>query len=348
MIKQLELNMSQNITLLNYKIGVAEDKAQSSSQQILELSQKIDQKPTDRAYNGIEDKGVWSAISRIEKFMTNSSKKENIFDKRLVSIEDEIKNSKETFQKLINLIDDQKLYVQNSLKEKATKIDFEILEKNCSKISNKLNFLNSEIENFRKDISRLSFPGKQIEILYSEINKIKEFPKVLDLQKSFNMLREEIYGRFEGFEVKISEIHKKSPKRESFSMTKNKNDISPLSRQIPTLDIPKAVQTSAISLEELRKKVNITERQKKPAENFLPGEAESLVISAIMEKANNSRIQESIKKQANSRSPSPINGFKLRMKNYEADNIPSFQLQETLRQRGINVDSRPALTERRA
>ena len=131
-------------------------------------------------------------------------------------------------------------------------------------------------------------------------------------------------------------------------MTKNKNDISPLGRQIPTLDIPKAVQTSAISLEELRKKVNITERQKKPAENFLPGEAESLVISAIMEKANNSRIQESIKKQANSRSPSPINGFKLRMKNYVADNIPSFQLQETLRQRGINVDSRPALTERRA
>ena len=56
---------------------------------------------------------------------------------------------------------------------------------------------------------------------------------------------------------------------------------------------------------------------------------------------------ESLKKQANSRSISPIIGFKAKIKNLESENTPSAQLQETLRSRGIPIDSKVALTERR-
>ena len=348
-IKKLEFNMNQQIEMCNYKVAMAEEKAGIALQKTLELS---DEKLTERVKYESEDKAVWPALSRIEKFMTASSKKEYLFEKRIETVEEEIKNCRETFQKVLNLIEDQKLYLQDGLKEKATKIDIEILEKNSSKLSNKLNFLNSEVENIRKDISRLSHPNKQIENLAQDILKLKDLAKSSDFYNFFEKFQKDMNLKYSQLEYKITEIsNQNSPENKGKNERNPRNEASPIGKAtVPLLDLPKVLKPSSLSVEYLRNRMNFSTERGKPSplsENFLPGEAESLVLSAIIEKANNSRVMESLKKQANSRSISPIIGFKAKIKNLESENTPSAQLQETLRSRGIPIDSKVALTERR-
>ena len=365
-IKKLEINMNQQIDVCNYKVILAEEKAGIALKQIAEVNERIDEKQTERVRYEAEDKSVWPALGRIEKFMTSTNKKHFLFEKRIETLEEELKNSKEAFQKILNLIEDQKLYIQDVLKEKATKIDIEILEKNSSKLSNKLNFINSELENFRKDISRLQHPSKHLEYLNQELARLKDMAKHSDSNKSFENFQHEISSKYNSLEAKLSEFINTSstlnstrarpkvnpePNFYKFRAEPTRLEASPSVKcQVPPLDLPKAMQKSNASLEELRKKISFsTERCKTPShpENFLPGEAESLVLSAIMDKANNSRMVESLKKQSSGRSISPMIVFKSKIKAFEAENTPSAQLQETLRQRGIPIDSKGALTERR-
>mmetsp|Transcript_20047 Transcript_20047/g.20094 ORF Transcript_20047/g.20094 Transcript_20047/m.20094 type:complete len:202 (-) Transcript_20047:7-612(-) len=126
--------------------------------------------------------------------------------------------------------------------------------------------------------------------------------------------------------------------------------ISPTKEIIPPLDISRTSRRSSIQETERIKTAKahtLTERfDEKGNKVFLPGEAESLVMSAIMGKANNDRLAENLKQQISlSRSISPIqptNSSRYYVEKFGS--LPSHQLQETLRKRGINIQ--PCLTER--
>ncbi|CAG9311238.1 unnamed protein product [Blepharisma stoltei] len=126
--------------------------------------------------------------------------------------------------------------------------------------------------------------------------------------------------------------------------------ISPTKEIIPPLDISRTSRRNSIQETERIKTAKartLTERfDEKGNKVFLPGEAESLVMSAIMGKANNDRLAENLKQQISlSRSISPIppaNSSRYYVE--KSGSLPSQQLQETLRKRGINVQS--CLTER--
>jgi hypothetical protein len=356
-IKRLELNLNQHIEMSSYQISISDEKAARALR--IANDHKADEKITERNRYDNDDKGVWPAITRIEKFMASASKKELLFEKKIQFIEDEIKSTKETFQKIAVLLEDQKIYFQDNLKEKATKIDIEILEKNLSKLSNKLNFLNNESENLRKDISRFQNPLKNLENLTNDLSKMKNLSKYPDIYKSFETFQKDITSKCNILESRLLEyINTKISPEKEFSRSSNLRPRIDLSAGIKEnnknvgvkgdmtlLDIPKALMNSNSSLKELRRKMSVnTERSKSPiTETFLPGEAESLVMSAIIEKANNSRVLESYKKM-NTRSPSPI---LQKPRPFEPENIPSIQLQETLRSRGIPIETKSCLTERR-
>ena len=306
-----------------------------------------------------EDKGVWSAIGRIEKFMANTSKRLSSLDQRLENCEGEgeSKSSKEAFSKIWNSLEDQKQIFNNSLKEKPSKLDLEILEKKMQKLCNKLNFLNSEVEGFRKDLSRSHISNKQFEVLTQEVAKVKErdsfrtneaFKVIEASQKelmSKYLLMESRFldsNRNESKERKIEKFNEKVPNYKSES---SRPSISPIPRSnIPNLDLPKALKLNNGSFEGISNRIGSTDRSKTPlGEKFLPGEAESLVMSAIIDRANSTRLMHSLGKM--NRSPTP-GGFKPKL-TIEPENIPSVQLQETLRLRGILYDSKGAQTERR-
>lgn len=304
----------------------------------------------------VDDKGVWSAISRIEKFMTNTSKKFSNFDQRLENCEEENKSSKENFSKIWNSLEDQKQNFYNSLKEKPSKLDLEILEKKLQKLCNKLNFVNSEVEGFRKDLTRSHFSNKQFELLSQEVAKVKERDslRACEAFKIFEVSQKELMSKYLLLESRFSEINKneKEKKFEKFNekvpnykIESNRPSISPIPRSnIPSLDIPKALKLNNGSFDGIANRIGSTDRSKTPlSENFLPGEAESLVMSAIIDRANSTRLMHSLGKM--NRSPTP-GGFKPKLK-IEPENIPSVQLQETLRLRGIPYDSKGAQTERR-
>lgn len=120
---------------------------------------------------------------------------------------------------------------------------------------------------------------------------------------------------------------------------------------IPPLDISRASRRASVQeTERLVKSHAATDRwEDKENKLFLPGEAESLVMSAILSKANNERVAESLKMQhlQVSRSISPIQPISSRASfAINPENLPSHSLQEALRKRGINIQS-GAQTDRR-
>jgi hypothetical protein len=345
LIKNLEKSLSSQIDLLSFRMSSLEEKQETIQKKFDENNEG---KTTERREKlekierHSEDKALWAAIGRVEKFMTSASKKDLSFESRLKNIEEDSKSAKENIQKFKESSEELKTHFHESLREKTSKLDLELLEKNFLKISNKLNFISSDLENIRKEASRNQLSLKNFEIFSQEVLKLKEKDtRSSELLKNFEAFQKEITSKFLQPDLKVDSREEKIWKFE-------RNSISPLQKapqksNIPTLDIPRALRQSNSSLEEMRKKVEIS---KSPVlgnnEGFLPGEAESLVMSAIMERANSSRLMQSMRKA----SKSPI-GFRNKLTLADPENIPSAQLQETLRLRGIPYDLKGAMTERR-
>ncbi|OMJ73219.1 hypothetical protein SteCoe_28130 [Stentor coeruleus] len=351
-LKNMEKSFNSQLEMQAYKISVVEERTDIALKTAVEGAEG---RATERNKHEEIDKGVWPALSRIEKFMSMTGKKEKIMEKRLEDMEDEVKTQKESFKKLLGMMEEQKSYLQESIKDKPTKIDLEIMEKNLLKLAHKVNFITSEMEGFHKDLGRLQNPNKQIEALSQEIGKLKdrEAAKYLEVYKTIENFTKDLQNKHLALENKLLNGIKveKTPEREYTRQTPERFycDISPINKTpVPPLDIPRALHNSSVTIGEIRRKMT-TERNKSPIsqEGFLPGEAESLVMSAIMDKANISRRGVLCKSSNVQRSNTPLLGFKSKLKDLEPENIPSAHLQETLRQRGIPYDPKSALTERK-
>lgn len=355
MMMRMETNFYEQLEIQASKIKDVEERAEIALKTAVDGTGKLTERKSYSGGEGNDHKSSWSNIIRIGKNIPLPTKKEKDIIMRLESVEEELKSNKETFEKIIFLMEDQKIYLQDSIKEKSTKIDIEILEKNISKLSHRMNFHTSEIENFHKDISRLQCQNKQIETLSQEFSKLRDqdAKKSSEFLASFETFTKDLEKKFSLFENKIksSSLAEKTTEK---SMKKLSNDklsceITAFNKgQMLNLDISKAVNNTNASIEEVKKRLS-TERAKSPltGSDFFPGEAETLVMSAIMEKAKNTKHKSLCKSSSTHRSNTPLLGFKSKVKHLDHGDIPSAQLQETLRKRGITYSSKGALTERR-
>ena len=349
--KNSEKNLTAQIEIYGFRLGNLEDKLQGMSKSIGDIKEigerNADKENLEKSFvRKSEEKGIWAAISRIEKFMTTVLKKDQVFDSRIQGIEEEVKMNKENYAKVRETVEEFKKSCNENLKDKTGKLDLELLEKKFLKLANKFNFVNSDIETIRREISRSQINSKQIDSICQEITRLKDrdSARSSELLKVFENSQKEIMAKYLLLDSKVSDLL--SPKEEVKKSRFERTSVSPLQKSsIPTLDIPKALKLTNSNTEELSKRIHLPDRSKSPIstnENFLPGEAESLVMSVIMERANSTRLMQSMRKA----SKSPI-GFRSKLNLIEAENIPSAQLQETLRLRGIPYESKGALTERR-
>ncbi|OMJ95475.1 hypothetical protein SteCoe_1067 [Stentor coeruleus] len=355
MMIRMEKNFNDQLEIQESKIKNVEEKAETALKNVVDGTGKLTERKSYSGGEGNDHKNSWSNLSRAEKHIPPQTKKERDIIMRLESVEEELKSHKETFEKIILLMEDQKIYLQDSIKEKSTKIDIEILEKNISKINHRMNFNTLEIENFHKDISRLQYQNKQIETLSQEFSKLKdqEAKKSSEFLASFENFTKELEKKFSLFEnrVKSSSLAEQTNEKvvKKLSNSKLNCEITGFNKgPMLNIDISKAVNNTNASIEEVKKRLS-TERAKSPLSgaDFFPGEAETLVMSAIMEKAKNTKNKALCKSSSAHRSNTPLLGFKSKVKHLNHGDIPSAQLQETLRKRGITYSSKGALTERR-